>query len=72
MRMITIKIDERTRFGKQFLSLVEFFSSEKKGVSIVKDENSQNESGLDLALEDVKAGRVTTYTNSDDLFEKVL
>lgn len=72
MRMITLKIDERTRFGKQFLSLVDFFVSEKRGVSLLNDKKESPKSGIDLALEDEKKGRVTSYKDSNDLFEKVL
>lgn len=72
MKLITLKIDERTRFGKQFLSLVEFFVSEKQGVSLVKDKDDSRKTGIDFALEDEKRGRVSSYKNSDDLFDKVL
>lgn len=72
MRTITLKIDERTRFGKQFLSLVEFFISEKRGVSLVNDKKEVHKSGIELALEDEEKGRVTSYKNSDDLFDRVL
>ena len=72
MRTITLKIDERTKFGKQFLNFVAFFVSEKRGVSLVKDSETSRKSGIELALEDEKQGRVTSYKNSDELFEKVL
>ncbi|TZF86117.1 hypothetical protein FW774_03435 (plasmid) [Pedobacter sp. BS3] len=72
MRTITIRIDEHTKFGKQFLSLLKFFAAEKKGVAVVKDEKGLAQSGIEAAFEDVKLGRLTTYKNSDDLFEKVL
>ncbi len=69
MKTITLKIDEKTRFGKQFLSLVEFFTSEDKGVSVLKDDSK---SGLEKALEDIKDNRVNSYKDSNELFEKVL
>ena len=72
MKTITLKIDERTKFGKLFLNLVEFFITEKKGISIVEDEKQELGGGLDTALEDAKNGRVTSYATSDDLFDKVL
>lgn len=72
MRVITLKINERTKFGKQFLNFVEFFVSEKRGVSFVEDKKEPYKSGIDLAIEDEKKGRVTSYKNSDDLFKKVL
>lgn len=43
MRTITLRIDEQTRFGKQFLNLVEFFVSEKKGISLLKEEENIND-----------------------------
>lgn len=67
MKTITLKIDETTRFGKQFLNLIDFFTSEGKGVAILKQET-----GIEEALEDIKEGRVQSYNNSDELFEKVL
>ncbi len=69
MKTITLKIDEKTRFGKQFLSLVEFFTSEDKGVSVLKEESKP---GMEDALEDVKENRINSYKDSNELFEKVL
>lgn len=69
MKTITLKIDEKTRFGKQFLSLVEFFTSENKGVSIIKEESK---SGIDEAFEDINENRVNSYKDSNELFKEVL
>lgn len=36
------------------------------------EKQKPRKSGIEIALEDEKKGRVTSYKNSDDLFEKVL
>ena len=38
-----------------------------KGISITETK-TKRKCGIDLALEDVKAGRVQSYDNTDDLF----
>lgn len=67
MKTLTLKIDETTRYGKQFLSLVEFFTAEKKGVTIL-----DQKSGIEEAIDDVEEGRINSYENSDELFDKIL
>lgn len=40
MTTFTIKINENTKAGKTFLSILHFFISEKKGVEIVEEKST--------------------------------
>lgn len=43
-----------------------------KGVSIVNEAPVRKKSGLDKALEDIKAGRVYEADSVDDMFRQIL
>lgn len=43
-----------------------------KGVSIVNEAPARKKSGLDKALEDIKAGRVYEADSVDDMFKQIL
>lgn len=42
MTTITLKINERTKVGKAFMTLIETFSKEEKGIEIISDESPYN------------------------------
>ena len=63
MATYTININERTKTGK---NLIEFLKTLKGVVSI------KSVSGLDEAMDDVRAGNVYKAKDSKDLFKKCL
>lgn len=68
MTTITLKINEKSSFGKLFLEFVKTFVSEKKGVEIVKTPNAETLK----AIEEVEKGiGVIKAKNVDELFKKL-
>lgn len=68
MTVITLKINERTKAGKTLLSMVNFFTSEKKGVEVFETPNFETVK----AMYDAENKIGTTKTkNSKDLFKKL-
>ncbi len=67
MASYTIKIDERTAEGKRILD----YLKSSNNVTITKI-GKIKKTGIEVALEDIEKGRVTTYDSVDDFFEKVL
>ena len=70
----TIKAVESNRFENNaiknhFLKIVELMN----GVTVVKPQTKsrRKKCGLDEALEDVKAGRVSEYESVDDFFKEM-
>ena len=65
MTQLTINIEDKAILPhlKKILNAIE-------GVSIVKASHRQKKkSGIDEAYEDVKAGRITTYSSSEELYK---
>jgi len=59
---------ENVSIKNQLLKLIESMN----GVSVVETKPvSKKKSGLDEALEDVKAGRVSEYASVDDFFNQM-
>ena len=65
MASYAIQINERTNAGQSLLHYLESL-----GV-VLEQLKPVRKSGLDKALDDVKAGRVNTYDSVDDMFEKL-
>ena len=65
MNTMTIQVDNPSIYAglKKVLSSM-------NGVVILPN-TRKKKSGLEEALEDVRCGRVTTYKNADDMFEKL-
>ena len=68
MTQITLQF-ENNSIKNHFLKIIELM----KGVSVVnpQDKSKVRKSGLDQALEDVEAGRVTEYASVDDFFKEM-
>jgi hypothetical protein len=64
METITLKIDERSKFGKALLALLELGIQDKK-VEVVRVPNADTTA----AIEDVKKGKTTKVKNSQELFK---
>lgn len=67
MTTVTVKIDERTKAGKTFLALLDFFSHEEKGVEITHTPNYET---LE-AIQDARNGKVISAENVTELFTKL-
>lgn len=65
MTQFTLTIDD-----PKDVSLIKKLLAKFDGVTL-KKANSKRKTGLDEALEDVAAGRVTTYNSVDEMFEKL-
>lgn len=65
MTQLTLEFENNT-IKNRVLRLIELID----GVTVVKPQSKSKtkKSGLDEALEDVKAGRVSEYTSVDDFF----
>ncbi len=50
MTTITLKINERTKAGKTLISMLNFFSSEKEGVEIIKTGSEKKKTTLLIIL----------------------
>jgi len=68
MTQITLQF-ENNSIKNHFLKIIELM----KGVSVVnpQDKSKIRKSGLEQALEDVEAGRVTEYASVDDFFKEM-
>ncbi len=64
MTQITLNIED-----PKILPSLKRVLSALNGVSIAK--TPKKKSGIDLAWEDVEAGRVTRYESADDMFRKL-
>lgn len=68
MTTITIKINERSKYGKALLDFIKIGADDNKGVEIVKVPNAETI----RAIENVKAGKGITRTSSHaDLMRKL-
>ena len=65
MTQITLKIEKPS-----VLQLIKKLISELDGVTIVK--TKRRKTGIDLALEDIKAGRLNRAENVDDLMKQLM
>ena len=66
MEQIIINVEDKSILN----SLLKILNS-LNGVSIVK-QKKKRKTGLDEAIEDVKAGRVYTAENSEEMFKHIL
>ena len=69
MTTITLKINERSKAGKTFLSLVNFFSEEKNGVEIIEPKEKIPNEETQKAIHDAKKGKVYRAENLEDLMQ---
>lgn len=67
MATITLKINERSSFGKAILELIKIGISENKGVELVKTPNDETIK----AIEEVKSGKVIKAKNASELIKKL-
>mgnify|MGYP003327645301 CR=1 FL=1 len=65
MASYAIQINEKTNAGQCLLQYLQSL-----GV-VIERLKPVRKTGIDKALEDVKAGRVNTYESVDDMFEKL-
>ena len=65
MATYSVTINERTCSGRELVMRLSNMPE------IKFEKMTARKSGLDEALEDVRAGRVTEYESVDDLFEKL-
>jgi vacuolar-type H+-ATPase subunit D/Vma8 len=67
MTQLTINIEDKSILPhlKKILNALE-------GVTIAKPTKKNKKSGIEQALEDVKAGRVTQCKDVDDMFHQIL
>ena len=68
MTQLTLQFENNT-IKNRFLKIIELMN----GVTVVKSQPKSRvkKSGLDEALEDVKAGRVSEYASVDDFFKEM-
>ncbi len=66
MEQIIINVED-----KSILNSLRKILNSLNGVSIVK-QKKKRKTGLDEAIEDVKAGRVYTAKNSEEMFKHIL
>lgn len=66
MEQIIINVED-----KSILNSLRKILNSLNGVSIVK-QKKKRKTGLDEAIEDVKAGRVYTAENSEEMFKHIL
>lgn len=64
MTQITINIED-----KSILPHLRKILNALQGVSIATPEKKHKKSGIEVAYEDVRAGRVTHYDNVDEMFK---
>ncbi len=68
MTTITLKINEKSKAGKTLLSMVRFFTEEKKGVEVIQTPNLETVK----AMYEVENKIGLKYAkNSSDLFNKL-
>ena len=67
MTTITLKINEKTNFGKTFLAFLKTLTDKEKTVEIIKEPNI----GLEESINDYKAGRIIKAKNAEDLIKKL-
>lgn len=66
MAIVTLEYDARNKVFEKLIDAIVTLGAKKKMVSTKK-----GKSAIDMSLEDIKAGRVTTYKSSNDLFNKL-
>lgn len=64
MTQLTINIED-----KSILPHLKKILNALDGVSIAKPEKKKKMSGIEESYEDLKAGRVTRYSNAEEMFE---
>lgn len=67
MTRLTLQF-ENPSIMKHLIKIIELM----KGVSIVETESDRKQPGLDVALDDIKAGKVYKAKDTKDLFEQIL
>jgi hypothetical protein len=67
MATLTIEIDERAKEARPFMELIHTLGF----VTVVPEKKRRNK-GIDIALEDVKAGRVYAAKNTRDLMQQTI
>lgn len=65
MATITIKINERSNYGKALLELIKIGINENKGVEVIKEPNAETLK----AIKDVEEGKTFKVGSSKELFE---
>ena len=66
MTQVTLQFENNT-IKNRLLKIIELMD----GISVVETKSTKKKNtGLDKALEDVEAGRVTEYASVDDYFQK--
>ncbi len=67
MTQLTINIEDKAILPhlKKILNAID-------GVSIAKPEKKKHKSGLDQAMDDMRAGRITHCDSVDDMFNRIL
>jgi|GEM_PF-3417358 len=68
MTTLILKVNEKTKAGKTFLSMVDFFLTEKEGIEVVENPNKVTQKAMHEA--ENKIG-LTKTKNTKDLFEKL-
>lgn len=74
MTTITLKINERSSYGKALLELIKVGIDEKKGVEMVEEDNPYSPEFMKMikeAEEDIKAGRTTEVKDVNKLWESL-
>lgn len=69
METFKLKINEKTTYGKALLELIKIGILEKKGVEIV-EENLSNQETI-KAIKEVEKGKTFKVKNSKQLFEEL-
>lgn len=68
MTTITLKINERTKAGKALLSMVNFLTSENKGVTVYDTPNFETVKAMYEAQNKIN---ITKTKDSKDLYKKL-
>ena len=68
MTRLTIKVNETTSAGRNFISFIKSLPF----VTVEKESQQTERKGLDESLKDIEEGRVFDAKNSDDMFNQIL
>ncbi len=68
MTTITLKINEKSKAGKTLLSMVRFFTEEKKGVEVIQTPNLETVKAMYEVENKIGLSRAK---NASDLFNKL-
>jgi len=67
MTTITIKINERSNYGKALLELIKIGVDENKGVEVIKEPDAETLK----AIKDVEEGKTFKVNSSKELFDEL-